>query len=257
MPTIVGALALLYFGYEVERQRHKLRQIFNVFDREESEIAAMLETMVESGQLKPYVPERASVNEGDRASRTTTENQIAMTASRVGKPSSSSRVGVSWSDGVIRLRDEDLFGKQLGDLCVVFLRRVFALGEVKWVEIDRDQSTAEIHYDPGRFGLTDLLQRLAAAIRGQFPPDAATVLGQFRSTRIFLDPPAGSRSSDLARSSRLGTSSMTDPGGSGSATRRFVGDAALASRISGRHRKCLRSDRVQGLAGHRQRAHPI
>jgi hypothetical protein len=27
-----------------------------VFDREESEIAAMLETMVESGQLKPYVP---------------------------------------------------------------------------------------------------------------------------------------------------------------------------------------------------------
>ena len=37
-------------------RRHKLRQIFNVFDREESEIAAMLESMVESGQLKPYVP---------------------------------------------------------------------------------------------------------------------------------------------------------------------------------------------------------
>ena len=56
LPIIVGALGVLYFGYEVEKQRHKLRQIFNVFDREESEIAAMLETMVESGQLKPYTP---------------------------------------------------------------------------------------------------------------------------------------------------------------------------------------------------------
>jgi hypothetical protein len=56
LPIIVGTLGLLYFGYEVEKQRHKLRQIFNVFDREESEIAAMLESMVESGQLKPYIP---------------------------------------------------------------------------------------------------------------------------------------------------------------------------------------------------------
>ena len=47
-------LGLFYFGYEVERRRHKLRQIFNVFDREESEIATLLETMVESGQLKAY-----------------------------------------------------------------------------------------------------------------------------------------------------------------------------------------------------------
>jgi hypothetical protein len=56
VPILVGALGLVYFGYEVERQRHKLRQIFNVFDREESEIAAMLESMVERGQLKPFVP---------------------------------------------------------------------------------------------------------------------------------------------------------------------------------------------------------
>jgi hypothetical protein len=56
VPLIVGALAILYFGYEVERRRNKLRQIFNVFDREESEIAAALEVMVESGELKPYVP---------------------------------------------------------------------------------------------------------------------------------------------------------------------------------------------------------
>jgi hypothetical protein len=56
LPLMVGALGLLYFGYEVEKQRHKLRQIFNVFDREESEIAAMLEAMVESGQLERYSP---------------------------------------------------------------------------------------------------------------------------------------------------------------------------------------------------------
>jgi hypothetical protein len=42
VPLLVGALGLFYFGYEVERRRHKLRQIFNVFDRQESEIAAML-----------------------------------------------------------------------------------------------------------------------------------------------------------------------------------------------------------------------
>jgi hypothetical protein len=56
VPLIVGTLALLYFGYEVERQRHKLRKIFNVFDREESEIASSLEAMIASGQLKPYSP---------------------------------------------------------------------------------------------------------------------------------------------------------------------------------------------------------
>jgi hypothetical protein len=54
MPLVVGALAVFYFGYEVERRRHKLRQIFNVFDRQESKIAEMLEVMVESGELKPY-----------------------------------------------------------------------------------------------------------------------------------------------------------------------------------------------------------
>jgi hypothetical protein len=52
----VGALALLYFGYEVEKQRNKLRQIFNVFDREESEIASSLESMIANGELKPYMP---------------------------------------------------------------------------------------------------------------------------------------------------------------------------------------------------------
>jgi hypothetical protein len=56
VPIVVGALAALYFGYEIQRQRHKLRQIFNVFDREESEIATALENMIAGGHLKPYMP---------------------------------------------------------------------------------------------------------------------------------------------------------------------------------------------------------
>ena len=53
VPILAGTLAVLYFGYELNRRRNKLRQIFNRFDREESVIATALESMVESGQLKP------------------------------------------------------------------------------------------------------------------------------------------------------------------------------------------------------------
>jgi predicted SPOUT superfamily RNA methylase MTH1 len=60
MPIVIGALAVLYFGYEVERRRHQLRETFNVFDKRESTIAQALEPMVESGQLKPYFPGQAS-----------------------------------------------------------------------------------------------------------------------------------------------------------------------------------------------------
>jgi predicted SPOUT superfamily RNA methylase MTH1 len=56
MPILAGALAVFYVGYEVERSRHKLREIFNVFDKKESTIAQTLERMVESGELRRYVP---------------------------------------------------------------------------------------------------------------------------------------------------------------------------------------------------------
>ena len=39
LPILIGALGVLYFGYEVDRQRHKLRKVFNVFDKEESIVA--------------------------------------------------------------------------------------------------------------------------------------------------------------------------------------------------------------------------
>lgn len=54
-PLLIASLVLCYFGLEVHRQRNKLRSIFNVFDREESAIAAVLEQWVESGELEPLV----------------------------------------------------------------------------------------------------------------------------------------------------------------------------------------------------------
>ncbi len=56
LPAMIGAAVLVYFGLEVDRRRHKLRSIFDVFDRKESKIAEALESLVKSGQLKPYVP---------------------------------------------------------------------------------------------------------------------------------------------------------------------------------------------------------
>ena len=73
-----------------------------------------------------------------------------MTVNYAEKLDSRSRVEVSWSEGVLRLHDDDLFGKDRGNRCVRFLRHVFSLSEVAWVEVDRGLSTAGIHYDAGR-----------------------------------------------------------------------------------------------------------
>ncbi len=54
IPAIVGLLVVTYFGFELTRQRGRLREVFNVFDKEESLIADALEGMVSRGELKPY-----------------------------------------------------------------------------------------------------------------------------------------------------------------------------------------------------------
>jgi hypothetical protein len=56
LPAVVGTCIALYLGYEINRRRHKLRRVFNTFDKQESVIADALELMVASGQLRPYVP---------------------------------------------------------------------------------------------------------------------------------------------------------------------------------------------------------
>jgi hypothetical protein len=56
VPLVIGAFLAVYLGYEIDRRRTKLRRVFNTFDRQESKIAEALESLVESGQLKPYTP---------------------------------------------------------------------------------------------------------------------------------------------------------------------------------------------------------
>jgi hypothetical protein len=59
LEIVVLAGLAVYFGYEINRRRNKLRRVFNVFDKRESKIAQALESLVASGQLKPYVPGHA------------------------------------------------------------------------------------------------------------------------------------------------------------------------------------------------------
>ena len=91
------------------------------------------------------------------------------TTGRGSKPRStaSGSVAIAWSTGIVRLRDEDLFGERLAELCPIFLRRIFALREVKFVSIDPEGNTAEICLDTSCVGLTEHLQRLAGVIRGE------------------------------------------------------------------------------------------
>jgi hypothetical protein len=60
VPILVGAVGVLYLGYEIEKRRHRLRETFNVFDKQESVVGKALEMLVESGQLRPYVPGQAT-----------------------------------------------------------------------------------------------------------------------------------------------------------------------------------------------------
>jgi len=162
--------------------------------------------------------------------QTTAESRGEMTASRPVKSGSSARVDVSWFDDVIRLRDEDLFGEQLGDPCFIFLRRVFGLREVTSVEINRDQSTADIRYDPGPWTLTDVLKRLATAIRGPSPSDAPALPAHCSPQDLY-------RSTGRIKLQRFGTSLTTwdvvhhQPGRVRLRHQMIRGDAAFACRI--------------------------
>ena len=109
-----------------------------------------------------------------------------MTISQAEKLDSPVHVDVSWSKGVLRLHDDDLFGEGRADWCIRFLHHVFSLSEVLWVEVDRALSTAGIHYDAGCLGLADFLQRLAAALRAPLLPCAHTASKYLERDLIHL-----------------------------------------------------------------------
>jgi hypothetical protein len=52
--VVLGALALAYLVYEIDRRKRKLRDLFHVLGSEEADISAELLSMVESGELQPY-----------------------------------------------------------------------------------------------------------------------------------------------------------------------------------------------------------
>lgn len=54
MTLFFGAVMLAAVGYEINRRRKSLREIYDVLDKDTKHIAAQLEDLVNTGQLKPY-----------------------------------------------------------------------------------------------------------------------------------------------------------------------------------------------------------
>ena len=52
--VVMGALALGYLVFEIDRRRRKLHDVFDVLDADDANITARLEGMVDSGELPPY-----------------------------------------------------------------------------------------------------------------------------------------------------------------------------------------------------------
>ena len=51
---VLGALAVGYIFYEIDRRQRKLHELWDVLDEEDALLTGALEDMVESGELQPY-----------------------------------------------------------------------------------------------------------------------------------------------------------------------------------------------------------
>ena len=85
-------------------------------------------------------------------------------------PDPSPPARVAWSDGVVVLRDEALFGPDGGRLCERFLGRVLGVEGVRSVSIDRSKATATIRHDAGQGDSGEFLRRLSAGAPGPGVP---------------------------------------------------------------------------------------
>jgi len=54
LTMLMGALAMGYIVYEIERRRRKLHDLWDVLDEEDAFLTEKLEGMVENGELQPY-----------------------------------------------------------------------------------------------------------------------------------------------------------------------------------------------------------
>jgi hypothetical protein len=52
--VLLGALALGYLIYEIDKRKRKLSDLFSVLDSEDADISAELMGMVDRGELQPY-----------------------------------------------------------------------------------------------------------------------------------------------------------------------------------------------------------
>jgi cation transport ATPase len=94
-----------------------------------------------------------------------------MNAAGTTSPTPPPPTGITWSDGVVVLRDERVFGPGGEGLRDRFLARVLGVEGVRCVSLDRARATAAIRHDAGPRGLPRLLERLSAAIRDGGPSD--------------------------------------------------------------------------------------
>jgi hypothetical protein len=53
LPALVAGLLLIYVGFKVQRKRESLRRIFGVMDEPGHQLVALLEGMVQAGELRP------------------------------------------------------------------------------------------------------------------------------------------------------------------------------------------------------------
>jgi hypothetical protein len=54
LSILMGALAVGYIVYEIDRRRRKLHDVWDVLGGEDAELTIGLVSMVESGELQPY-----------------------------------------------------------------------------------------------------------------------------------------------------------------------------------------------------------
>jgi hypothetical protein len=52
--VVLGALALAYLIYEIDKRKRKLSDLFYVLGKDDENLSAELISMVDSGELQPY-----------------------------------------------------------------------------------------------------------------------------------------------------------------------------------------------------------
>jgi hypothetical protein len=52
--VVLGALALAYLIYEIDKRKRKLSDLFHVLGKDDANLSAELISMVDRGELQPY-----------------------------------------------------------------------------------------------------------------------------------------------------------------------------------------------------------